>query len=344
MPALNRKVLASLLLIALVAASLSLIGCDSGGAATAADLSATDPAAPTREELDRAELNALFERMDENGADVRSGHLVVITRSTHRSLAHPPWKDEKREEMWFDGKRVRIESREISPRGEMWSYAVVFDGDRLTTVEKDASGRVSATVSESADLERVAYETGFGIGDLLMRRPLNAAAWGAQPQGSRLAGREVWRPRLIGEEEIGGLACARLVLLPVHRDPEMVTYESLWVAPSRGHAAARLERHNIHPGEARSGAHGEVWQAEEWVHPTEGLWLPSVVTHRRYEQPATSAGYPNLIEWRAEIVSSEFNGPVADDLFRIEIPPEAELLPERPLGRPPRGGGGVRGG
>jgi hypothetical protein len=343
MPVLNRKVLASLLLITLGATSLALIGCDSGGAAIAADLSATDPALPTPGELDRAELDALFEHMDGNGADVRSGHLVVITRTTHRSLAHPPWKGEQREEMWFDGRRVRIEKRETTPRGRMWRDTIVFDGDRLTTVAKDASGDVSARISESADLERAAYETGCGIGDMLMRWPLNAAAWGIEPHGSRLAGRRVWLPRLIGEEQIGGLACTRLVLLPKHQDPEMTTYVSLWVAPSRGHAAAKYERHNIYRAEAGWGAYSEVWQVEEWLHPTEGLWLPSVVTNRRCEQPATS-GQSNLIERRAEIVSSEFNTPIAEDVFHIEIPPEAELLPERPLGRPPRGRGGSRGG
>jgi hypothetical protein len=343
MSARNRKVLASLLLISLGAASLGLIGCDSRGAAIAADLSATAPAPPEPGELDRAELDALFEHMDENGADVRSGHLVVITRTTHRSLAHPPWKGEQREEMWFDGRRVRIEKRETTPRGRMWRDTIVFDGDRLTTVSEDSSGRVSASVSESADLERVAYETGFGVGDMLMRWPLNAAAWGGQPHGSRLAGREVWLPRLIGEEQIGGLACTRLALLLKHQDPETTTYESLWVAPNRGHAAARYERHTIYPAEGRSGAYGEVWQVAEWLHPTEGLWLPSVVTHRRYEQPATS-GYSSLIEWRAEIVSSEFNAPIPDDVFHIEIPPEAELVPERQLGRPPRSTGASRGG
>lgn len=343
MSALNRKCLASLLLVALGAASLGLIGCGRQTAAIAADLPTTGPAPPAGEEFDRAELDALFERMDGNGADVRSGHLVVITRSTHRSLAHPPWKDEKREEMWFDGTRVRIEKRETTPRGRMWRDNLVFDGRRLTTVAKDASGRVSAGISEATDLEQVASHTGFGIGDLLMRWPLNAAAWGAQPQGSRLAGRRVWLPRLVGEERIGGLSCTRLVLLPKSKDPEMTTYESLWVAPSRGYAAARFERHNIYPAEGSSGAHGEVWQVEEWLHPTEGLWLPSVVMHRRYEQLATS-GRSSLIERRAEIVSSEFNVPIPDDVFHIEIPPDAELLPQRPLGAPPRGRGGVRGG
>jgi hypothetical protein len=343
MPALDRKILASLLLLALGAASLSLIGCDSRGAAVAAEVAPTDPVPPPADELDRAELAALFERMDDNGADVRSGHLVVVTRTTQRSLAHPPYRGEEREEMWFDGKRVRIERREIGPRGEMWRVTRVFDGDRLIMVAKDPSGRVSADVSEPADLEQVAGEIGFGIGDLLMRWPLSAAAWGAPPHGSRLARREVWLPRLIGEDQIGGLACTRLVLLPRHRDVELTTYESLWVAPGRGHAAARFERHSAYYDEDRPGAYGEVWQAEEWLHPTEGLWLPSVVTHRRYEQPATS-GYSSLMEWRAEIVSSEFNAPIADDVFHVDIPPEAELLPEGPLGRPPRGRGGSRGG
>lgn len=343
MSARNRKVLASLLLITLGAASLGLIGCDSRGAATAADLSATGPAPSAPEEFDRAELDALFERMDENGADVRSGHLVVITRSTHRSLAHPPWKGEEREEMWFDGRRVRIEKRQTTPRGRMWRDTVVFDGDRLTTLSEDSSGRVSAGVSETTDLEQVPSQTGSGIRDLLMRWPLIAAAFGNEPHGSRLAGRRVWLPRSMGEEQIAGLPCTRVVLLPKQQDPETTTYVSLWVAPSRGHAAARYERHSIYRAEGGLGAYGEVWQVAEWLHPTEGLWLPSVVTHRRYEQPATS-GYSSLIEWRAEIVTSEFNAPIADDVFRIEIPPEAELVPERELGRPPRSTGASRGG
>ncbi len=339
-PALNRKVLASLLFVTLGAASLVLIGCDSRGAAAAADLRATGPDLPVPEELDRADLDALFERMDENGADVRSGHLVMITRSTYRNPARGSRTDEVKEEMWFQGGRVRFERRKATPRGRLGTEIFVFDGRRLTTIRKHPGGSVRANVFETLDLDQVACHRGFGVGDRLMRWPLNAVALGVPPHRSRLGWRRQRLPRLIGEEQVGGLRCVRLVLLPKSDDRYMAMHESLWVAPTRGHAVARFEHHDIVNVADRTRTYGLVWQAEEWLHPTEGLWLPSVVVHRRYEQLDAPGVLSGFIESRAEIVSSEFNVPIPEDVFRIEIPPDAEVPPERPSGRPPLGSGG----
>jgi len=125
---------------------------------------------------------------------------------------------------------------------------------------------------------------------------------------------------LLGEERVVGLSCLRLLLLPQSKDPEVTTYESLWIAPDRAHAAAKFERHNIC---SNLFTYGDVWQAEEWIHPIEGLWLPSVTAWRRYEQGSTSE---NTHCGRTEIISAEFNVAIPDDVFHLDVPENAELI------------------
>ena len=300
------------------------------------------PASPAAGIAD-IDIDTLFERMNENGAAVRSGHLLLRTERTSFPPGREPATGTVEGEIWFDGTRVRIETRDTGPRSE-YSVTSAFDGQQLTEIRTTGPQRLYASVSEAADLGELAPYLDFGIRDLLIRWPLMPAISRGEPHGARLATRRVWLPRLLGEERVVGLSCLRIVLLQQGNDPETTTYESVWVAPDRGHAAAKFERHNIvRTGEDRS-AYGDVWQAEEWIHSIEGLWLPSITTWRRYEQGSTSE---NTHCGRTEIISAEFNIPIPDDVFHLEVPENAEPIAgprDRAQGRG-RGGrsGAVRG-
>ena len=289
------------------------------------------------------DLDTIFDRMNQNGSTLRAGRLAVRTERTSFPPGRTPRTDTTEEEIWFDGTRVRVERRESDSRGPSYSESAAFDGQRLTTITTSRPGRLWASVSDAADL-RLALDLGFGIGDLLIRWPLTPAIWHDEPLGARLASRRVWLPRLLGEERVAGLSCLRIVLLPQGDDPETTMYESLWIAPDRGYAAAKFERHTFHRVDEHRSIYGEVWQAEEWINPIEGLWLPSVTTWRRYEQ---GAHHENTHCSRTEVTSAEFNTPIPDHVFRLEVPDGAEMVPP-PTHRArfhSRGrSGGIRGG
>jgi len=229
-------------------------------------------------EVDHAELDALFAKMDQNGADVTSGHLVVRARRTSHAAGRAVNTDDVEEEMWFDGGRVRIEERETAFEPHPRTSTSVYDGTRLTTIMTEPSGHAWATAYDSLTPEEAFGHTRAGVGDLLMQWPLSPSVWGAPPRGSVLAERRVWLPRLMGDEQIDGLTCTRLVLLPRSTDPETTTFESLWVAPERGYAAARFERHR------RSVAAGRGRESPIRAEPRRPRLLPPPRTPLRDRQ------------------------------------------------------------
>lgn len=320
----------ALVLLLLAAAASAVRGAEAApdeGSATPAPSGSAGAAAapPPAAGIADTDLDTLFDRMNQNGADLRSGHLVLRTELTSFSPDRAPRTGTTDEEAWFDGARSRIEHRETGPRGPSYSQSAAFDGHRLTTITTSRPDRrVWASVSEAADLSEFALDLGVGIGDLLIRWPLTPAIWHDEPLGARLATRRVWLPRLLGEERVAGLSCLRIVLLPQGNDPETTTYESLWVAPDRGYTPAKFERHTFHRVDEHRSIYGDVWQAEEWINPIEGLWLPSVTTRRRYEQ---GSHYANTHCYRTEVLTAEFNTPIPDDVFHLEVPEDAETIP-----------------
>ncbi len=325
----RRKTALVLLLLVLPAAALAYFvaaaATDEGSAAPARSGSAGAAAArPPAAGIADTDLDTLFEHMSQNGADLRSGHLVLRTELTSFSPDRAPRTRTTDEEIWFDGARVRIEHRETDARGPAYSDSAAFDGRRLTEIRTTGPQRLYASVSDVADLSELALHLNFGAGDLLIRWPLIPAIWHDEPLGARLASRRVWLPMLLGEEQVAGLSCLRIVLLRQGDDPETTRYESIWIAPDRGHAPAKFERHTVARVDEHRSIYGDVWQAEQWINPIECLWLPSVTTHRRYEQGAHHA---NTHCYRTEVTSAEFNTPIPDDVFHLEVPEDAEMIP-----------------
>ena len=52
-----------------------------------------------------------------------------------------------------------------------------------------------------------------------------------------------------------------------------------------------------------------------------------MAVNRRYEQSLDDPGSSRLHERHSEIVSSEFNVPISDELFHIQVPTDATIVP-----------------
>ena len=290
-------------------------------AAASLDSDSAPPVAEAPADPDDERVTAVLAQMALNGVDVVSGHLVVRTRRTFLMGSRPRGTGDVEEEMWFEEGRVRVERRTRTPRGRHDTRSFLLDAGQITVVSRPPQGRAHVKTAVAYSPEYVAAYGGSAVGGLPMQWALHAAALGARPYDERLSGEREWVPRLIDKEQIQGLTCLRLVLLPTSKDCTVALHESLWVAPDRGYAVARVERHDYLAAQQHRGAMGHIWQVEEWLHPTRGMWLPSVVTRRSYaKSPVT--GQFSVKEERSEIVSSEFNIPIPDEVFRIELPPE----------------------
>jgi len=283
------------------------------GAATEPDASRVG--GTVSDECRQLDLDALFERMDENGATVHSGHVVVHTQEGPISIE---------QEAWFDGSRVRVDKRTVSPGSTEETSTVIADGQRVTEIETDSSGDTYASAWDADGPWQVTAEVDLSVGGLLIWWPLQPVMLHMPPRGSILASRRVWLPRLLGEDEVKGLRCLRLVLLPLGKDATAVRHESMWVAPDRGYAVARFERHTVCPGAGDWYAYGEIWGVQEWMHPIEGLWLPRVATWRRYEQSLEPEAEPREFTSRSEVIAAEFNVEIPDEAFSVEIPEKAQ--------------------
>ncbi|MBE9565457.1 MAG: hypothetical protein IMF16_01760 [Proteobacteria bacterium] len=336
MPSTARKAFSLLLTIAIVVVVGYLI-----------TVLATRPSQPTmgedlsEEDFASISIDALLERMAQNGASIKSGHLTIHSESTHSPRGQPPTTEVYDDEVWFDGLRVRIDStRGAEDDPQPTRTTVLFEGTQLTRVERFSGEGARLSVQGPLTAGEAGSYLNYGCPNLLLRWPLAPAIWGTKPFAEQLADSNAVQPQVVGAEHVGDLPCIRVGLAQAGDREEETAPDTLWVAPDRGYAVARFER-TVAASENQYGCSArEILEVEEWISLVEDLWLPRVITTVIEERQLDSDEVRTVQSTRTEVLSAEFNLPIPDAVGHLDVPQDAIMVPWEPSG--PRGSAGPR--
>ena len=291
----------------------------------------------SEEDFASISIDALLERMAQNGASIQSGHLTVHSERTYSPRGQPPTTEVCDDEVWFDGVRVRLDGTHGAENDpEPARTTVLFEGTQLTRVERFSGEGARLSVQGPLTANEAGSRVNYGCPNLLLRWPLARAIWGTKPFAEHIADSDAVQPQVLGAERVGDLPCIRVGLARAGDRGEETAPDTLWVAPERGYAVARYER-TLAASETQYGrSTREILEVEEWINPVEDLWLPRVITTVIEERQLDSDEVRTTQSTRTEVLSAEFNLPMPDAVGHLDVPWDAIIVPWEPIG--PRDG------
>lgn len=209
-------------------------------------------------------------------------------------------------EVWFDGVRFRVDTRQVwsRPGQEPVTDEIrwVFDGERI--IETKPPKMSSAREATPLRLDEVSKYVSLGGMNLLMIWPLAHSVVHGRSLREHILLRADEGLETVGQESIGDDSCV-VLSAPQERTPSR-----FWICPDKDYAVARYEYD-------REDGRLAVFEVREWM-KVGSSWLPRVAVVYNVDQE-TGERSPGE---RCEIVSAAFNIPVAEDRFQIQLPEE----------------------
>lgn len=275
------------------------------------------------------DVDTLLQRIDQNGSALESAHLLIYVEKTGYRV-DPPATEKREIEFWADGVRARCDVRAAECRGTettSWQYVKLFDGER--TVETAPPDFDWAAVAHPTDLSEVCKYVGLDATLGLLGWPITSKLVQGVSFASYLqqlhSDLGFQSPRLVGQEQIGESQCWSVAVTRRDAQGGELT-KTLWVAPARAYAPVRWEEGTSPCG---GRCHHIVDEAEQWLQPLEGFWIPQEVTRRDYLQEGPGGQERLIAEVHCRLVSAAFNIPIGDDVFHVELAEDATIYPRR---------------